>query len=64
MIYTLFSNWSVFRWVRLVFGGLIIFEAVNLSNYWLLIPGIIFIAIALFNAGCERNNCAIPNKNR
>lgn len=64
MIHNLLTNWSVFRWVRLLFGGLMIFEAVNIRNYWLLIPGAVFIALALFNAGCERNNCAVPTKRR
>ncbi len=55
-----FSNWNVFRFVRLAFGIMLIFQAVEVRNLWLIIPGIIFIGIALFNAGCERNNCAIP----
>ena len=55
-------NWNVFRFVRLAFGIMLIFQAIEIKNYWLCIPGIIFIGIALFNAGCEQNNCTVPSK--
>lgn len=64
MMTKVFSNWNVFRFVRLAFGIMLIFQAVEVRNLWLIIPGIIFIGIALFNAGCERNNCAIPKNKK
>lgn len=64
MVARLFYNWNVFRFVRLAFGIMLIYQAVEIHNYWLVIPGLIFIGIALFNAGCERNNCAIPNRKK
>ena len=64
MINRLLYNWNVFRFVRLTFGIMLIFQAVEHRNYWLSIPGTIFIAIALFNAGCEQKNCAIPTKKK
>lgn len=64
MINRITSNWNVFRFVRLAFGVLLIFQTFEVRNLWLILPGIIFIGIALFNADCERNNCALPhNKN-
>lgn len=57
----LLYNWNIFRFVRLAFGIMLIFQAVEIRNYWLVIPGLIFIGIALLNAGCERNNCAVPS---
>jgi hypothetical protein len=59
MINRLTSKWNVFRFVRLAFGLMLIFQAIDIRNLWLIIPGVIFIGIALFNAGCERGNCAI-----
>lgn len=64
MINRLLYNWNVFRLVRLAFGIMLIFQAVDIRNLWLIIPGIIFIGIALFNAGCEQRGCAIPTKKR
>jgi hypothetical protein len=39
---------------------MLIFQAFEIRNLWVILPGVIFIGIALFNAGCERNNYAIP----
>lgn len=64
MINRLTSNWNVFRFVRLAFGIMLIFQAVEVRNLWLIIPGVIFIGIALFNAGCEGTNCALPHNKR
>jgi hypothetical protein len=59
-----FSNWTIFRFVRLAFGIMLILQAIEIRNFWLLIPAVIFIGIALFNAGCERNKCAIPSNKK
>lgn len=64
MINRLLYNWNVFRFVRLAFGIMLIFQAVDIRNLWLIIPGVIFIGIALFNAGCEQGHCAITTKKR
>jgi len=64
MINRLVSNWNVFRFVRLAFGIMLIFQAIEVYNLWLITPGLIFIGIALFNAGCERNNCAVPHNKK
>jgi hypothetical protein len=64
MINRITSNWNIFRFVRLVFGVILIFQAVEIHNLWLIIPGVIFIGIAVFNTGCERNGCAIPTNKK
>jgi hypothetical protein len=60
----LFSNWSIFRLIRLIFGIFILIQAIEVQNFWILIPGAIFTLMALFNAGCNSNSCAIPTKTK
>ncbi len=62
MTSTLFTDWSIMRIVRLAFGIIIIFQALDVGNYWLMIPGGIFLVLAIFNAGCGANGCAMPTK--
>lgn len=64
MLNRLTTNWNVFRFVRLAFGIMLIFQAVEVRNLWIIIPGLIFIGIALFNAGCEQNNCVLPSSKK
>jgi hypothetical protein len=37
-------------------------QAVEVQNYWILIPGAIFTLMAVFNAGCNSYGCAVPKK--
>lgn len=64
MTNTLFSNWSVIRIVRLVLGIVIIAQAIEIQNYWIILPGVIFTVMALFNAGCGPSGCTLPSKRR
>ena len=64
MTNTVFSNWSVIRIVRLIIGIVIIIQAIDIQNYWIILPGIIFTVMALFNAGCGSAGCALPSKRK
>lgn len=62
MLNKISTNWSIFRLVRLIFGVFIMIQAVEVQNYWILIPGAIFTLMAVFNAGCNSYGCAVPTK--
>jgi hypothetical protein len=62
MLNKISTNWSIFRLVRLIFGVFILIQAVEVQNYWILIPGAIFTLMAVFNAGCNSYGCAVPKK--
>ena len=64
MLQKTITNWTLLRVIRLVLGVFIIIQSIQVQNYWMVLPGIIFTAMALFNAGCGSNGCAIPTKNR
>ena len=53
------ENWSIVRAVRLFLGIFIIIQSINIQNYWMIIPGVVFGAMALFNAGCCGKNCSV-----
>ena len=57
----IFSNWGVFRVVRLVMGIAIIVQSFLFKDILLGIAGILFTAMALFNMGCcGVNGCSVP----
>ena len=60
----LLSNWTIIRFIRLILGIFIIIQSIQSQNYLMVLPGIIFTALALFNAGCGSNGCSVPTKNR
>ncbi|MHB1177684.1 MAG: hypothetical protein ACYCZO_05065 [Daejeonella sp.] len=48
----IFTNWSLMRWVRLVMGAVIAFQAIQLQDVLFGILSIFFIFQALSNTGC------------
>ncbi len=56
-------NWTFIRFIRLILGVFIIIQSVQTQQYLMIIPGVIFAAMAIFSVGCCGNNgCAIPRK--
>lgn len=62
MLHKIVTNWSFIRAVRLFLGIFIVIQSIELHNYWMALPGVLFSGMALFNAGCCGNSCSIPNK--
>lgn len=63
MLKTIFTNWNFMRAVRLILGVFIIVQSFQSQQYIMIIPGVIFAAMAIFSVGCGGNNgCAIPIK--
>jgi hypothetical protein len=64
MFQKIIHNWSFIRFVRLILGIFIIIQSVQTQNYWMILPGILFSAMALFNTGCCGSSCSVPIKNQ
>lgn len=64
MLLKFITNWSFIRAIRLFLGIFIIVQSIELQNYWMILPGILFSGMALFNVGCCGDSCSIPNKNK
>lgn len=62
MLQKIISNWTFIRFIRLILGIFIIVQSVEIQNYWMVLPGILFSGMALFNIGCS-GSCSIPIKN-
>lgn len=62
MLQKIITNWTLLRAIRLVLGVFIIIQSIEMQNYWIILPGVIFTVMALFNAGCGSNGCAVPIK--
>lgn len=45
----LFSNWSLYRWIRLIIGIILTIYAFSAQQYFLLILSAIFIVQAILN---------------
>ena len=54
------KNINIPRIIRLVFGVLIILQAIDVKQWLLAIPGVFLILLAVFNKGCGTNGCAVP----
>jgi len=63
MLQKIISNWTFIRFIRLILGIFIIVQSVQIQNYWMIIPGIVFSVMALLNVGCCGNSCSISIKN-
>ncbi|MFZ1369086.1 MAG: hypothetical protein WAR78_01815 [Ferruginibacter sp.] len=60
---TIFSNWTLMRFLRLGMGVAILVQAVMAKDLLFAIAGIIFTAMPVFNIGCcGTAGCAVPPK--
>jgi hypothetical protein len=60
---TVFSNWSLMRFLRLAMGIAILVQAVIAKDMLFAFAGIIFTAMPVFNVGCcGTAGCAAPPK--
>ena len=57
-------NWTAMRIIRLVMGGFIAYQGVLLAQWILIIPGVVYSLLALFNLGCSNGSCAVNTKYR
>lgn len=58
------AKWSFMRIIRFLLGIFISIQALELHSYWMVLPGIFFSGMALFNRECCGNSCSIPSKNK
>jgi len=60
---TLLYNWNTVRWIRLLLGILLTFQAVALSDSFAGMVAAFFLFQALTNTGCcGAQGCAVPTK--
>ncbi len=60
---TIFSNWTLMRFLRLGMGVAILVQAVMAKDLLFAFAGIIFTAMPVFNIGCcGTAGCAAPPK--
>ncbi|QYJ69211.1 hypothetical protein [Flavobacterium litorale] len=50
------------RLLRIVFGILIILQAIDAKQWWLAIPGVFLLVLAALNPGCGTGSCTVPHK--
>lgn len=51
-MHNILKNWNFFRFIRLLMGILIIFQAFTVKDFFLGIAGLLFTSMTLFNIGC------------
>lgn len=49
---SIFNNWNIMRVFRLIIGLLILVQAIVAKDMMLVIAGIIFTSMPIFNVGC------------
>ncbi len=60
---TLFTGWHFMRWLRLAFGILFIFQAIDIHDSLMGILGGFFLFTAVTNTGCcGAGGCSIPTR--
>ncbi len=60
---TVFSNWTLMRFLRLAMGIAILVQAVIAKDILFAFAGIVFTAMPVFNVGCcGTAGCAAPPK--
>lgn len=64
MFQKIIHNCTFIRFIRLILGVFIIIQSVQTQNYWMILPGILFSAMALFNTSCCGASCSVPIKNK
>ncbi len=57
-------NWNFFRVIRLILGIMIIVQSIQFREYWVLLVGVLFTAMAVFDMGCAVGACAAPPHTR
>lgn len=57
----LFANWSVMRWVRLVFSLFLFAQAYILKEWMFIGFGLFLLIQVIFNLGCGAIGCNFPN---
>ena len=63
MLKTIFTNWNFMRAIRLILGVYIINQSYQSQQYIMIIPGVVFVIMALFIVGCCGNNgCEVSIK--
>ncbi|ASU36408.1 hypothetical protein [Mucilaginibacter xinganensis] len=56
------SNWSFSRALRMVMGIVILYQAITTGEILIGLAGLLFTAMAVFNAGCCGSECYVPLK--
>ncbi|AXG73866.1 hypothetical protein DVK85_06275 [Flavobacterium arcticum] len=56
------KNINIPRILRLVFGILIILQAIDVKEWLLAIPGVFLLLLAALNTGCGAGGCTVPYK--
>jgi hypothetical protein len=57
----IFSNWNFMRFLRLVLGVIIIIQAVIAKEWAIVVLGVAFTAMPIFNVGCCGAGGCAPN---
>lgn len=52
------TGWTFQRWLYLIFGGIVMVQAVVEQQWLVLLPAGYFAAMAIFNFGCAAGGCA------
>ncbi|HOZ95488.1 MAG TPA: hypothetical protein PLS07_00175 [Niabella sp.] len=61
MLHSFFKGWDIIRIIRLILGVAIIAQGARSGQWSLLLVGILFAAMPIFNIGCcAGGNCAVP----
>lgn len=60
----LFTNWHLMRFIRLIFGIFLIFQAFETHQWVFFGFAAFFLFQALLNQGCGLNGCEIPQKDK
>jgi hypothetical protein len=62
---TILSNWNLFRFLRLAIGVAIMVQAILVKDGMLVMAGLLFSGMAVFNVGCcGTTGCYPPAKKR
>lgn len=63
MLRGIFRNWNFMRALRLVLGVAIILQAIVLKDWSVVVLGIVFTSLPVFNIGCcGTGACYVPPK--
>ena len=62
---TIFNNWNFIRVLRLALGIAIIVQSLIFKDITMVLFGLFFTAMPIFNIGCCGSNaCAIPDRKK
>lgn len=54
------TNWNLFRIIRLLLGVMIVVQSIQFREYWFVLVGALFAALAVFDMGCAGGSCVAP----